>query len=357
MKQLMILCIASFGMCAMEQGVASMQQVAGGPAAETVEVAQAYDQAEEARALVVDILTNKDSVWLTKLGKDMSKYLAQFMLQDTNFVEALKPQDIVLEGHNNGVLSGVFSPDGKTVLTASWDCTAKLWDLEGNCIITFKGHTDYVRSGVFSPDGKRVLAASDDGTAKLLDLAGNCITTFKGHTGYVYSGVFSPDGKRVLTASSDCTAKLCDLEGKCIIIFEGHTKRVSSGVFSPGGTRVLTASDDSTARICFIKDPFLSKEVTLPQVVILLGINAVRWAREEREDGEMQASTSSYVGQLKEALSSFSRWLIYQEGDNDNNEVYEVFDFNKCEHLQEHYEALPDYIKKQCNEYVVLKDN
>ncbi|KAB8333718.1 CHAT domain-containing protein, partial [Scytonema tolypothrichoides VB-61278] len=37
----------------------------------------------------------------------------------------------VLIGHTLGVTSGVFAPDGKRILTASEDGTAKLWDLDG----------------------------------------------------------------------------------------------------------------------------------------------------------------------------------------------------------------------------------
>jgi WD40 repeat protein len=66
-----------------------------------------------------------------------------------------------------------------------------------------------VRSGVFSPDGRRVLTTSDDGTAKLWNPAtGACVYPFAGHTYWLRSGVFSPDGRRVLTVSADGTARL-----------------------------------------------------------------------------------------------------------------------------------------------------
>ena len=37
-------------------------------------------------------------------------------------------------------------PDGRRVVSASWDKTLKVWDIEtGKCVATLKGHSDYVR--------------------------------------------------------------------------------------------------------------------------------------------------------------------------------------------------------------------
>ncbi|MCK5057674.1 MAG: hypothetical protein KAT34_13515 [Candidatus Aminicenantes bacterium] len=35
-------------------------------------------------------------------------------------------------GHTAIISNAVFSPDGKKILTASWDNMAKLWDENGN---------------------------------------------------------------------------------------------------------------------------------------------------------------------------------------------------------------------------------
>jgi WD40 repeat protein len=34
----------------------------------------------------------------------------------------------IFQGHTDQVLSAIFSPDGRRVLTASWDHTARLWE-------------------------------------------------------------------------------------------------------------------------------------------------------------------------------------------------------------------------------------
>src|SRR5208337_5627067 len=61
----------------------------------------------------------------------------------------------------------------------------------------------------FSPDGKRVVTASGNGTARVWDAAtGEAVGQPLRHDGSVTRAAFSPDGKWVVTASSDGTARL-----------------------------------------------------------------------------------------------------------------------------------------------------
>lgn len=154
---------------------------------------------------------------------------------------------------HGAVASANFSPDGRRIVTGSWDNSAKIWNVEtGHSELKLEGgHTGYVNSAVFSPDGKTVLTGSDDGTAKLWDsTTGTVLKTYAGHTGRVRSAIFSSDGKHVVTASNDKTARLWDMEtAELLATFKGHVWAVLCASLVEDGTRLVTGSDDNTARV------------------------------------------------------------------------------------------------------------
>ena len=79
---------------------------------------------------------------------------------------------LTLSGHANPVYSAEFSPDGQSIVTASGDNTAKVWDARTDEeMATLVGHATTVFSAVFSPDGRSIVTASKDGILKTFKTA------------------------------------------------------------------------------------------------------------------------------------------------------------------------------------------
>ena len=167
-------------------------------------------------------------------------------------IEPLKLAGTVSAGQFHvGPMSAQFSPDGKRVVTV-WRDTARVWDAQtGQPLTEPLKHTNRVTSAQFSPDGQRVVTASYDFTAQVWDAqTSRPLTEPLKHASWVSSAQFSPDGKRVVTASWDSTARVWDAQtGQPLTEPLKHASEVTSAQFSPDGKRVVTASSDSTARV------------------------------------------------------------------------------------------------------------
>ncbi len=209
--------------------------------------------------LVSAVQSAKELKTLVKDGRPLEKYPAISPIFALDSILNKIKERNQFQGHQGYVYSVSFSPNGKTIATASDDKTARLWTLNGQLLQEFKGHQGYVYSVSFSPDGKTIATASDDKTARLWTLNGQLLQEFKGHQGYVYSVSFSPDGKTIATASDDNTARLWTLNGQVLQELKGHQDRVYSVSFSPDGKTIATASLDNTARLWTLNGQMLQE--------------------------------------------------------------------------------------------------
>ncbi|KAI9662222.1 MAG: hypothetical protein M1821_008388 [Bathelium mastoideum] len=161
------------------------------------------------------------------------------------------------EGHNSAVLDVAFSPNGKTLASASYK-TVTMWDGKtGAALQTLEGHESHVNLVAFSPDGKTLASASWDKTIRLWDIrTGAALQILEGHEGGVRDVAFSPDGKTLTLAlnSRDNTVVLCDSRsGGKLHRFEGHSDRVTGVAFSPDSKTLASASWDKTIRLWDIR--------------------------------------------------------------------------------------------------------
>ncbi|MEG4113871.1 MULTISPECIES: WD40 repeat domain-containing protein [unclassified Microcoleus] len=118
-----------------------------------------------------------------------------------------------LQGHTEGVTDVVVTPDSQKAVSASQDCTLKIWDLQqGVELHTLKGHTDGISGVVVTPDGKCCISSSWDGTLRLWDLElGTALRTLESHTKGISAVAITPDGRLAISASQDYTRKVWEL--------------------------------------------------------------------------------------------------------------------------------------------------
>jgi WD40 repeat protein len=100
-----------------------------------------------------------------------------------------------------------WSPDGKRIVTASWDKTARVWSADGTGEpIVLRGHEHWLVSAGFSPDGKRIFTASQDKTVRVwnADGTGDPLVLHGADRAY-NSAAWSPDGRSIAAPSDDQT--------------------------------------------------------------------------------------------------------------------------------------------------------
>jgi WD40 repeat protein len=116
---------------------------------------------------------------------------------------------MVLQGHEQAVVSAEFSPDGLWVLTASQDKTVRVWSAggEGEPVI-LRGLT-----ARFDARGRRVVTAAGDGVVRVwpADGSGEPLV-LTGHGERVMAASFSPGGSMLAVASIDGAVRVWMLE-------------------------------------------------------------------------------------------------------------------------------------------------
>ncbi len=185
-----------------------------------------------------------------------------------------------------------YSPDGKLLLTAGRDGTARVWtaDGTGRARLTAGGR---VRDAFFGSRGTLIVTMTQNGMIRLwrtrggrlirtirargpalpitgaVDPAGRILVTVAHdrfarvysirtgrllrsleHQGFVHSAVFSPDGRLLLTSSHDKFARLWRTSNLQLVrVLRGPGGALVQAVFSPDGRLVAGASTDGTARV------------------------------------------------------------------------------------------------------------
>jgi WD40 repeat protein len=117
----------------------------------------------------------------------------------------LSAESVSLRGHEGGVISIAFSPNGRMIATGSVDNTARLWDLQKQISepIILLGHDKSVDTLAFSPNREWLATSSEDNTIQLWDLQNPKAESIllNKYTNNIYSLTFSLDSQWLIASS------------------------------------------------------------------------------------------------------------------------------------------------------------
>jgi len=153
--------------------------------------------------------------------------------------------------HSDGIWALAFSPNGKLLVTGSWDRTVAVYDVNDVRCLCRLALGDVVLALAVSRDGALLATASADRSVKLWDFAR--IQDLNGgagwpeqthaHRGGIHAARFSADGNMLVSAGADADAKLWDAaSGKYLGTLRGHRGHIFAAAFSPQGGILATGA-------------------------------------------------------------------------------------------------------------------
>ena len=165
-----------------------------------------------------------------------------------------------LDGHERGVASVVFAPDGKVFASGGWDGTIRIWDtqtLEPRHVLA---GLNGVSELAFSPDGRLLASAGEGNLVTLWNVAtGSEESRLTGFRWPVQCVAFSPDGQLLATGGGTLDnrpgaqgeVKLWDVTKQEPVArtLDGHTRGVLAIAFTPDGAGLATGGLDETIRL------------------------------------------------------------------------------------------------------------
>jgi len=142
---------------------------------------------------------------------------------------------------------------GERLVSGSDDFTMFLWQpsTSKTHIARMTGHVQLVNQVQFSPDGRWILSASFDKSVKLWDgLKGTFLATFRSHVGPVYQVAWSSDSRMFVSGSKDSTLKVWDLRTRKLKVdLPGHADEVFTVDWAPDGSGVASGGKDKVLKL------------------------------------------------------------------------------------------------------------
>ncbi|MBL1082377.1 hypothetical protein JK359_10345 [Streptomyces actinomycinicus] len=182
-------------------------------------------------------------------------------------------RDLSLGNHEDVVTSLAFAPGGHVLASASWDGTARLWQVtDGRALwplSVLRGHTRFVRSVAFGPDGRTLVTASEDTTVRVWDVSDprrpRLRSVLTPDAGEVGGAGFGPGG-RLLVVWAQHGAGLWDLTDpgrpRPLSRIARGGPDVTMASFRPDGRTLVTSTGESgSLRFWNVSEPRRPREL------------------------------------------------------------------------------------------------
>jgi WD40 repeat protein len=151
----------------------------------------------------------------------------------------LKSDKLLSKLHLGPMESLALSPDGQTMVWASYNSTISLTNVfSGQELHQLEGEKSLLTWNLaFSPDGQLIASGGSDNLVRIWDgNTGKRLHALEGHKAWAYSVAFSPDGKTLASAGWDATVRFWDAQtGKPLKVLSGHTPNVDELVIGREG--------------------------------------------------------------------------------------------------------------------------
>uniref|UniRef100_A0A4W3H4J4 WD repeat-containing protein 37 n=1 Tax=Callorhinchus milii TaxID=7868 RepID=A0A4W3H4J4_CALMI len=153
-----------------------------------------------------------------------------------------------LKSHQGVVIAADWLVGGKQVVTASWDRTANLYDVETSELVhSLTGHDQELTHCCTHPSQRLVVTSSRDTTFRLWDFRDpsiHSVNVFQGHTDTVTSAVFTV-ADNVVSGSDDRTVKVWDLKNMRSPIATIRTDSAVNRISVSAGQKIIALPHDN----------------------------------------------------------------------------------------------------------------
>ncbi len=151
-----------------------------------------------------------------------------------------------LRADRSAITSFEFAQNDELLAVACEDGTIRFWNTatwkRRGPLIAERAQT--VRALTASPDGRWLVTGSFDSALRFYDLNSGESYTVKNDTGAISVLAFSPDGQTLATGSLNGDVKLWNVkQRRAMIIFKAHSTVVSQVIFAPGGDLLVSCGD------------------------------------------------------------------------------------------------------------------